>query len=147
MAFGDINQEDYGQLPNLPRNPYATRGDRRAAEREAAGKRRAQALKAGTYNEPPLLRNAFPDSESSEQTKKPSRRGAAASTRQSSGNSGVSLVDLLNPERKGAMGRSATSRRGTIADELESQIEDKKSETETPPTTEYRSRRQGLDNV
>ena len=77
MPFGDINKKEYDQsgykgrrmgLEGVyPERFPQTAVERRAAEREAAAKRRAQALRTGTYNEPPLLRNAISDSESSEQ--------------------------------------------------------------------------------
>ena len=133
MAFGDINREDYGQLPNLRPNPYATRAERRAAERKAAAERRSKG-----YTKPSLQFG----SGSADKPSESSRSGLSGRSSQL-----APVLEILNPQETRQMGRSATSRRGTIADELESQIEDKKSETETPPTTEYRSRREGLDAI
>ena len=133
MAFGDINREDYGQLPNLSPNLYATRGERRAAERKEAAERRSKG-----YTKPSLRFSG----DSSDESRKSTRPGLSGRDNQL-----APLLEFLDPKETRPIGRSVTKRGGNIADELEAQVDEKKTETKTSPTTEYRSRREGLDTV
>ena len=103
MAFGDINREDYGQLPNLSPNLYATRAERRAAERKAAAERRSKG-----YTKPSLQFG----SGSADKPRESSRSGLSGRSSQL-----APVLEILNPQETRQMGRSVTSRRGTIADE------------------------------